>query len=1514
MQQKVERHIFTGIRRDLDIEKHKPENLYDAYNIRIKPREKDTLLGITNERGPLYKDSYSGKYVGHVVIDNRYIVLFLTSACAIKKEENSTITYTSTNRNANTGETKISDKDVILKIDTFDYTYKFLFIGNLNLNTDNPIQGIYRYESSKIEKIYWVDGLNQPRVINIAREWDSIEDDSTISTRFDFIQTLALNESVDVKRVLGGTFAPGVIQYAFSYFYLNGQESNIFYATDLQYIGNKNTKTVDPEGKANDAFEITINNIESKFDYIRIYSIHRTSIDAVPECKIVADINIKGKTSINYVDYGNSGDAITPLEILYVGGQVIIPNSIAFKDSTLFLANYKTDLNILEGPTNASITFNTVNIDPDYGDENHQYDVPKFKVGEHYLFGYQTQDKYGRWSNPIQITNNAIVAASFGQLCEGVCTLSNLPANAVKVRGLCIYPTVEQRNIIATGVINPTVYQRENTLYHHNMYQSSWFFRPECVGSSSIGYQYEHNTSIFKMVNGTDHGFDDSPVSGNLVEIEGGGYDDNNTNFIISYDLVDFYSPDAEFDHLYESFNSSFGVKYIGDVFVDGVSPNDTVNIQQLALSATSDHNTGAQKINRYVGYKSNYFTHTYEDDNTILNNFLNIYPWTSSGSFTTGKSNSNYMDDNLNLPFNSLKSNKLLRWINGNTVFCNPVNLAKCTYKSYLEENGNNSLEFNGNYYTGQVDTVLQTSEISKYATNSLSSITWYPKFEEKRVVEMKYKTCSHLVLSLDNPLYFTNIVSLPDEPNPDPDPDPDNPDPDNPNPNFSNIVKIKGAYYDSTTYDPNKMIWHIKSRLQSLYVDFAVNGAFSVNDLYDVDGTSISRGFFLLGVTNIGEAYMFVVSFVTRQSSQGTFISDVVINFVYGSDYTSKYVWGGQQNLVWEFYDSNGNKHFVIPNWSTNSSINGILDYAGQYVLINGKLIKYEDYINQNRDGNTNDIGSEWHQIPAASQTCYDLNGNDITKRLIMVDLVNNNPVKLQNDVPWFVASTKSVKVNNDRTAVIKFDIGDTWLQDYYCLKTYPFTREDENSITEILKFKCPTRTNLNGRYSTTIAPPPIPEVNNTTFNKVNAVYSNKNNFFNYSKIRETETIVNDIVNAVTWTQENIPNSDVDLNVAISLANSYTFDEKITALINSRMNFYAFHPSSISKISFNPRVEVSPSDGVPIELSTSKKMYGSDKIINNTGATNKNSIIVTNDGVFFIDSNRRELFLLGNDGAFTNISDTRNLNSWFNAQEWLEDSRLFYDEINSDLYIVGENDCLLFNTGLQEFVSFMSYEGVPTMFNAGFNFYAFDWYYNRVGLDDNYTSLYHMFNGNYNEFFGVYKPVYLSFISNPEYNADKIFTTLETRFDLYHGTTLIADRFFDYIQACNEYQDSGEVPITTDPYDYNKASTRAIKKFRIWNVEIPRDSDKTNRIRNTWSTFKLGFNTPTQRHNTVANLAGTTNPNIAKYYNDVMGHGINRENMEEAVMSDIVFRSGINQYGNMNILLHDINVKYFI
>lgn len=277
---KIDQHIFSGMQRELSISKHKPEFLWDAHNVRLTAREGDTMLSITNERGTseISNVSFKGKFLGYCVLDD-YLVVFTADI------DNNT--------------------DYIYRIDkNKNYEQVILYEGNLGFSSNHPIETLGVYENEFIQKVYWVDGFNQPRVINITKNAllnKTVEEvaKSYNSSSFNFVPELKLEEVVNVTKESSssGMFPAGTIQYAISYYNKYGQESNIVYVTPLFYTSYPN-RAGSPEDKLSNAFKITVSKVDNNFDFLRIYSIFRTSKDAVPTVKRVIDLELGNSNAL----------------------------------------------------------------------------------------------------------------------------------------------------------------------------------------------------------------------------------------------------------------------------------------------------------------------------------------------------------------------------------------------------------------------------------------------------------------------------------------------------------------------------------------------------------------------------------------------------------------------------------------------------------------------------------------------------------------------------------------------------------------------------------------------------------------------------------------------------------------------------------------------------------------------------------------------------------------------------------------------------------------------------------------------------------------------------------------------------------------------------------------------------------------------------------------------------------------------------------------------------------------
>ena len=297
-----------GMNRDLSVSAFNNEFSFENMNLRLSTNEGNTLMSWVNERGtsllhlsisekewednPINTEVIQGCPIGTAII-NHQLVLFTTDS--------------SKSNGANTSPDNIYTFKFSSDADTLEG--KLLYSGNLNFSEEHPIETLVSYESETIQKVYWTDGYNQPRVINIAAsleklaKWNSKkEDDNGVDTYFDFIPAIQLNEEMYVERNdSGGMFAPGVIQYAFAYINKFGQESNLVQVSPLYYLSH-NERGASPEDKVANSFVITLKNLDSNFDYIRLYSVQRTSLNDVPIAKMLQDYPITTEIVSNLLE------------------------------------------------------------------------------------------------------------------------------------------------------------------------------------------------------------------------------------------------------------------------------------------------------------------------------------------------------------------------------------------------------------------------------------------------------------------------------------------------------------------------------------------------------------------------------------------------------------------------------------------------------------------------------------------------------------------------------------------------------------------------------------------------------------------------------------------------------------------------------------------------------------------------------------------------------------------------------------------------------------------------------------------------------------------------------------------------------------------------------------------------------------------------------------------------------------------------------------------------------------
>ena len=512
MPAKASTHVFKNMIRDVNPMSTNPASLYNAYNIRFTSDNEQTFGSITNEKGTKHIDDVviSGTYLSHYVVNDCLMVFTLTPA--IVGEDYTTNIYR-----------------IELDGDTWTTTLVAQDI-ELNMDFEHPLEFTSYYEGEDVVKIYWVDGKNQLRFMNIYGDYSEATEND-----FNVLPKLNLQERIGVKQINGnGIFPSGVVQYAFTYINKLGAESNIFYVTKLKSIQYED-RAGHPQRTINCCFEITIENLDTSFDYIRCYQLLRTTLDEQPVCKILNEVPVNkndgGKVTIIDTNVGATYDATSLLFPKYP----IIPYTLEQKSNTLFLGNIKelplelTDDDIsavrryfnkyavypaptIPGePEQAPGYFPILrfaNLDQDtyecldkdgYVVNTNADAIRTFKSRETYRIGVQLQDEYGCWTEPIYLKD---IDVTCKQKQEGIyITPISLMFDASKAnsfpelsrefkrfRFLMVNPTAVDRETFDQGIIVPTLYEVSDRIDNTPFSYNSWYVRPQCGG-----IEFRHN-------------------------------------------------------------------------------------------------------------------------------------------------------------------------------------------------------------------------------------------------------------------------------------------------------------------------------------------------------------------------------------------------------------------------------------------------------------------------------------------------------------------------------------------------------------------------------------------------------------------------------------------------------------------------------------------------------------------------------------------------------------------------------------------------------------------------------------------------------------------------------------------------------------------------------------------------------------------------------------------------------------------------------------------------------------
>lgn len=1463
----IQKALFNikGMTRDMAASKFSPEYAYENKNFRVLATDDNTSFGLVNERGTATTGvSVEGTPIGQEVINDK-LILFTTGGTG--GGEILTI-------NANVGveitlPAGSGSPTIPFATGSGDTIYKFsldggslngdiLYSGNLNFDSSSPIESIGIYENEEIQKVYWVDGRNQPRVINIEGDNSHWNNNS-----FNFVKQVKYNGGITITKnqISFGSFAPGTIQYYFTYFDLYGAETNIFYSSPLYYTSPSN-RGGRPDETVSCSFTIKVESYDTRFEYLRIYSVLRTSIDATPQVRKVVDISIKSATGdLLYTDTGIGGETLDPTDLLFVGGEPIIAGTLSQKDNTLFLGDITmARLPISTSVKNAAQTLSpstiskTIQLPDDADVGNYSYtpqldknnsQITYFRRGETYRLGFQAQHNTGKWSDVVFIddfeVNTRIVS---NPSSPGSVSVNNIKANLtneivtdlvsngyIKVRPLVVLPDGNDRTIICEGVCCPTVYNVEDRYTNSPYAQASWFFRPYGVNDSALSAtpqakfgkyaEFRHNYPIpannevnseiqcisnvppFPTLGVSNHGYTESTDRQTWVA-------QNKECYYIDQSIFTLHSPDIEFDESLKTLDSTqLAFRIVGYVPIHA-------NYCDVDIEASTPANYANGKVGDAYWYKAA------------------VAPGFVKTQVTTTTANPEY-------GWRSLLSGPL--WFDD---FSDSIDL-----------------EYYGNDPVGFIVYPWHKSG----AINGGGKDTTNSKLQHKKMSIFRYSRNSYM-LNTRWAHSITGVVKFDSD--------------------EVSMVKIPGQSSTSGTYYGNidkVVVSHSRPKGKFVLRDYDPNFIYEQFLQSEGELTQLPAAYPLVIINNgLGaqSALNNSSSYSSEDSMLVTFNARIRTNYAPIFNNTYRYLdvaytdsdnwvayrryifqdtkttatdpvsikYKSTPHLVVAFPDS-GNNQVILPKNTGGATT--VLTYSNKQVFWGTTTGATQEVITET--GNMGSEGFLWlgeiYRTDITEETRFGgtsdeaLENNKWIPGGEPIDIVDSNGEPLAGS-----------------SCTLVWSQGDTYYQRYDCLKTYPFTTEDINSVSDTLSFMCETRINLDGRYDRNRGRLSNLYAHPSTTNLINMVYSQNNNYLVYRGLNPNKVNSVYFPNSITWTKTKTNGETVDTWTNITLASTLDVDGdkgKIRALRRFNNDLLSFQDRGISQILYNENVQIATTTGVPIEIANSGKVSGKRYISNHVGCFNKWSICSTPMGIYFMDDIGKDIYLFN--GQLNNLSDKLGFHSWvvqnfpdmniWNPRDFDTQGEItYYDKVNGDVMFITGGTCLAYSEFLGGFTSFYSYEKTPyfaTVKDRGVLWHKD----NSLESGDTGYGQYRAWmyqEGPYNYFFNVYQPFYTTIVANEHPVADKIFDNLEYRGDTFTpGGEYLHDNTFDKLETWNEYQRG--IAHLTNVKDWGYTTSNLKKKFRIWRAVVPRNTEGSNfkrdRMRNPWLYLKLSKET---------------------------------------------------------------------
>lgn len=1473
-------HSYKGMLQDLNKSSFNNEYYFEGKNIRILATDSQTSGNITNEKGndliltiPNPVINYSLKTITY---DNKVLNFNndeISNLSPNQSGDQKIIGHGITKDYVIIISTDNNGFDCVWKINRNDYDITLIYLRNLELSENYPVQIINNFENKNIDKIYWVDAKNQMRFLNIKHSILNQDLEELIDipvTVVNMVGKYGLTQPYISQTISGGNHTAGMIQYAYNLYRLNSSQTKLSPISDLISLDNEALGGGDLNEIVSTLPVVRIDNIDTSYTNIRVYSIKYTSYNEIPTISLIEDRSIPSNNFIEVYDDGSAISTLSLEEFLFLGSDIVIPKHINTKDNRLFLANYKE--------INFDVSLDT----RAYSFKN---DLSCIVYDNIFLDGDNIS-----WQNQRVITN----------------TFTDDPLDKFDSINLDYDSYRFQYDGVTEG--GEGKYLKYELAQTTDYDENARYYKDEEIYRLGIEFYnaYGQNT-LPKWI------ADFKTRTGNLE----GNYNIlkfvlkpeffvwlNTTTFVNDYDKPVGYrvlvAERTASDRTIVA-NGILGTMMINDKSSRDVRytrPDDVLYVQNKAESIPKLPNFLLRNINESSLYgstqplrKANHLeemSNLRESSNTEVCRAYYGDDDTSGRFYQYNLMQQIYSPEILFKDGISVNAGMQLR-VKGaykNTYNANWAKTFAASGGELLDEGkGYNGIlpaySSNVKQITGNPYSTLDYGIICHPGGSSADRVThaqYYRGYGKINVTDDL--TIKNKIVSLENDI---TLVS--------PTVDPDN--------RITQVANNKCIRINTkstlltpatVTYDITPTgLWTSTPYTVSITTDDQGNNALITHTLITGNDTITASRVNTYTTPNVEKVFTF---FLLIDAPIG-FECDIDLNTTLGvtpPDYIeyesllNHYIVTAdptindtfEPRITNQVYDIYGIPEVTEKGQSyTTYNNDSNFRYANTFtsILTDGDSSWKDDgkfgrrIVSANSDGNrclTLVLGDDNSSTPPLSRPIVDstfLTDNGLTGEdngLIVEVIKSRNDIYLSN---IYGGNSYEDKQRTNYIQIGNYTIfddlnpeltilspGDTFVNYFRFARV---VRKDEDvmqegtiQFEEIVEYFTETTIDLKNRSDISLNDwdskfNPLDNI----YHKYNKVYSQLSNLirrrnidYNIKTINNFDT--NIISSKLKSGGELIDNwTDIQPNEVITLDGKFG---AINALPDFNDELYVIQDTGFAFLSINPRVQVQGADGLALELGIGSVLQDYKYISTKSGTLNKWGVVSTTQGIYYFDLLNKSIQLFK--GGILNLSDSGNLHTYFinniDFNLLKSDNPILktgvsstYDFINKDvLFSFHQNEksfTISYNELAQSFISFYDY--IPSFYIS----YADS----LITTDVQNKKLFKHFIGDYNKFYNNYYPSSVTLNVNPEPNKDCIFDNINFKSDVTLNNVDQVDKTLTHITAYNDYQNINKIPVQLTVGRNNNLR----RKFRDWNALIPREG--RNRIRAPYIKLKLQF-----------------------------------------------------------------------